>query len=100
MRAGDSLAKAAETWKERNALYGNTYHEFGHIMAGLFPKGLHCSTIEDFNRLGVFVHCVDKLSRYAANLVNGGHEDSALDLSVYAAMLRELTDEKQGVDNG
>jgi hypothetical protein len=31
--------------------------------------------------------------RYGENLNKGGHQDSAHDLSVYAAMLEELTDD-------
>jgi hypothetical protein len=52
-------------------------------------------TVDGFNRLGVFVQCLSKLTRYAENMNTGGHYDSALDLSVYAAMLAELTKEEK-----
>lgn len=91
-RAPDLLAAAAETFRERNALYGDNYLLFGEVMAAFFPQGLPpLRSIEDFNRLGIFVQCAHKLSRYAAQFGNGGHQDSAHDLVVYAAMLEEVT---------
>lgn len=91
-RAPDYLGDAAATYRERNKIYGDNYQRFGHVMLALFPAGLVMKTAEDFNRLGVFVQCLSKFSRYAEQLPSGGHADSALDLATYAAMLRELTE--------
>lgn len=79
-----------KTFKERQATYGDTYRQYGCIMLGLFPKGIYVSDIESWNRLGVVQACVTKLARYCNNL---DHIDSAHDLSVYAAILEELTRE-------
>lgn len=91
--AADNLERGAATYRERNALYGDNYKHFGMVMAGMFPEGLTLETPEDWNRLGVFVQAASKMTRYAQNFTRGGHADSAHDLSVYAAMLEELTDE-------
>lgn len=85
------LMDAARTFELRHRQYGDNYKQFGVIMQAMFPDGLPCATPDDYNRLGVFVQCVSKLTRYAANLHEGGHHDSAHDLCVYAAMLEELT---------
>lgn len=89
--APELLEAAAATYRERNAVYGDNYKYFGIAMCGLFPQGVTLRTADDFNRMGVLVQCLSKLSRYAQNLERGGHIDSALDLTTYAAMLNELT---------
>lgn len=85
------LREAAQTYEQRNKIYGNNYKEFGNVMKAIFPKGLAIITVEEWNRLGIYVQLVSKLTRYAANFEKGGHADSAHDSSVYAAMLEELT---------
>lgn len=92
-RVPDMLREAAATYEERNKLYGDNYKRHGWLMKALFPQGLHLKTESDFNRYGVFVQMVSKVSRYAEQFNNGGHEDSLLDESVYAAMLRELDED-------
>ena len=92
-RAPEILEDAAKTYRERNALYGDNYLKFGRIMKEMFSDTE--ITVDGFNRLGVFVQCLSKLTRYAENMNTGGHYDSALDLSVYAAMLAELTKEEK-----
>lgn len=89
--AFDFLREGAETFRERNATYSNGYHRFGPVAAALFPEGLTVRSPEDWNRLAVFIWVMTKVQRYAGAFSEGGHADSALDLSVYAAMLRELT---------
>jgi hypothetical protein len=86
----DMLRESAETYEERNRLYGDNYKRFGPIMALLFPKGIELISDDDQNRFGVFVQIVSKLTRYAENFRVGGHDDSLLDMTVYATMLREL----------
>lgn len=89
------LRKGADTYEERNQMYGDSYKVYGAVMKAMFPDGLpDFATVADFNRLGVFSMIVSKIMRYASNIGNGGHFDSALDLSVYAAMLAELTEEE------
>lgn len=86
----EMLLDSAATFEERSKVYGENYKRFGAVMALLFPTGLCCKSIDDHNRLGVFVQVVSKVTRYAENFHKGGHEDSLIDISVYATMLREL----------
>jgi hypothetical protein len=90
MRVPEMLRDSASTYEQRNKLYGDNYKRFGQVMEALFPNGVGLVDIDDFNRFGVFVQLVSKMSRYAENFTKGGHDDSLLDLSVYSAMLREL----------
>ena len=87
----DELEKKARLYAERNKTYGSNYLRFGAIMKALIGEtALVVSSEHDYNRLGVFVHIVTKLSRYAENWHRGGHDDSLDDISVYAMMLKEL----------
>lgn len=95
MRPDEILEKAAETFRQRAAAYGPNYLDFGDVMLGLFPKGLPLmATTADWNRLGIVVQIVTKLTRYCNNMANGGHLDSAHDMVVYAALLEQLTEER------
>jgi hypothetical protein len=93
-----NLMRAAETFEERNRLYGENYKHIGKLLldffehAGGFPE---IKTIEEASRLNLVISCAAKLQRYCTSFKTGGHKDSAHDLSVYAAMLEELTNEKQ-----
>lgn len=95
----DALRAAAKIYEERNALYGDNYKHFGRVMEALFPDGLKFSLLgpKDWNRLGVLVQIVGKLTRYCPNFFEGGHDDSLDDLAVYAMMLKELDEEARQV---
>lgn len=86
----EEFKKKAKLYDERNALYGDNYKRFGFIMVHLFPSGAALNGPHDFNRMGIFVQIVSKVTRYAAQFEKGGHADSLDDLSVYAMMLKEL----------
>lgn len=87
----DVLEAAAQTFRERNKLYGDNWLHFGDVMLAMFPDGIELKTAEDFNRFVMFTNCIAKATRYAMNITTGGHVDSAHDLSVYAAMLEAIT---------
>jgi hypothetical protein len=87
------LRDGAQTYEQRNKLYGDNYKKFGSVMKTIFPSGLTLECKEDFNRYGILVQCLSKLMRYAEQIEYGGHRDSAHDLCVYAAMLEELTND-------
>lgn len=89
-----SLEEAADVFRQRNEVYGSAYLRHGDVMEALFPKGLVLLTKDDWNRLGVFNMMVSKMVRYAHSLHKGGHQDSALDLIAYSAMLESITDEQ------
>ena len=86
--AAEILQKGAATYAARNAAYGDNYKRFGYTMESMFPMGLKVRTAEDWNRLGVFVQIVSKLTRFAN--ADMQHSDSVHDLMVYAAMMEEL----------
>lgn len=90
MKPQDSLRQSADVFEERGQIYGDAYKNFGHVLMALRPNGFAIRNIEDANRLGVLTQIVMKIVRYANQFEAGGHDDSLLDLSTYAAMLREL----------
>ena len=94
-----TLEACAKTYRQRNALYGNNYKRFGHIMAQMFPNGISLKTPDDFNRFGVFVQIVSKLTRYCAQYGEGGHKDSLLDEAVYSVMMHEVDNEARHNSN-
>lgn len=87
MKPHDVLERAAETFRERHAVYGDNYKLVGAVMTALFPNGIILKTAQDHNRFHILMLEIVKLTRYVQNWNEGGHEDSQLDLSVYAAML-------------
>lgn len=84
------LDEAAELFRERNGAYGDAYLRHGKLMASLFPKGITLKDENDFIRFGIFNMMMSKACRTAENFPTGGHEDSSLDASVYAAMLHSV----------
>lgn len=90
LNAGDLLAKAAETYRERHKVYGDNYKLVGAVMEGLFPDGLTIKTAHDWNRLHILLLLVIKQTRYVQNWATGGHQDSIHDAAVYSAMLEEI----------
>ena len=84
----------AELYRQRNALYGDTYKLQGEVMAVLFKKDQRLRTVSDHNRFAIFQTMISKVCRYASNFDDGGHEDSLDDISVYSMMLKELDVEK------
>lgn len=87
------LEAAAATYRQRNKKYGDNYKNIGHVMCGLFPKGLTINDADAWNKLAIILAIAVKLGRYTNQFPNG-QTDSAHDASVYAAMLQELTDER------
>lgn len=85
----DMLRESAAVYEERSALYGDNYKHFGKAMMGVFPQGLTLSTEAEWNKLGILVQVVAKITRIGQQFPKI-HDDSCLDASVYATMLREL----------
>lgn len=82
------LDEMADTFRERNKVYGDNYKRVGDVMMALFPNGVVLRTAEDFNRWHLFELKIVKLTRFA----NSGltHKDSVHDDAVYAAMVESL----------
>ena len=91
------LLEGAVLFEERNFLYKDNYHNFGKLLLLLFRNQTipQIKSSGDAARLNVMINCLCKLQRYGYNFDTGGHEDSAKDLKVYAAMLEEITMEKK-----
>lgn len=85
------LDEMADTFRERNKIYGDNYKRVGAVMSAMFPHGVMLKTAEDFNRWHLFELQIVKLTRFA----NSGltHQDSIHDEAVYAAMVESLIDE-------
>lgn len=87
-----ALKDAAETFSERNKVYGSGYRRHGDIMKALFPNGFELHSANDFTRFHLLELMVIKLNRYCNSLQTTGqlHRDSIHDLGVYAFMLEDL----------
>jgi hypothetical protein len=89
----DLLAKMADTYRERNAVYGDNWRRVGDVMMSLYPEGMHLQDADAFNRWHLFELIVVKLTRFANSKLT--HVDSIHDIAVYAAMLEAaITEEK------
>lgn len=78
----------ADTYEERNKVYGDNYKRVGAALAAMFPDGVLLRTPEDFNRWHLFELKMVKLTRFA----NSGltHVDSIHDDSVYGGMIESI----------
>lgn len=89
----EMLRKAADIYEQRNAVYGDNYKTFGSWAAPLLAD-VTARSPRDMNRLGILIQIMGKLGRYVANFNRGGHEDSLIDMAVYAMMLSEMDQDK------
>lgn len=91
--AADILAEMANTYRERNKVYGDNYKRVGDVMVALFPEGVSITTAEEFNVWHLFELMIVKLTRFA----NSGltHMDSIHDCAVYAAMVQSLIQQEE-----
>jgi hypothetical protein len=96
--AADVLLEMAETYKERNRVYGDNFMKVGQIMEILHGHGTNApacdlvGTAEGFNTWHLWELLIVKLTRFA----NSGltHQDSIHDAAVYAAMIEALVQAK------
>lgn len=86
----ERLRDLGNIYEDRNKLYGDNYKHFGKVMQGMFPRGVHLATEEDWTRIGVFIQAVSKMTRYGQSFERKGHPDSLDDCSVYCQMLQEV----------
>ena len=95
--AADVLQSMADTFRERNKVYGNNAEMVGKVMQVLFPKGVKLSTPEDYHMWHLFELKIVKLTRFAISGLT--HQDSIHDDAVYSAMCELLVD-KHAIDFG
>lgn len=86
--AADILATMAETYRERNKIYGDNYKRVGEVMTALFPRGVGLYSVDDFNKWHLFELIIVKLTRFANSDLT--HQDSIHDAAVYCAMVESL----------
>jgi len=85
--AADILGEMAETYRERNAVYGDNFKRVAKLVDVLFPDGVPSKLVSN-DQWHLFELVLVKLSRYAIS--NLSHEDSIHDLAVYAAMCESI----------
>jgi hypothetical protein len=88
----ECMENALETFRERNKVYGDNYHQHGKVMMALFPNGVHLATEKEWNRFGIVNMLVAKMTRYCQGWPRS-HQDSIHDMGVYAFMLESLDSE-------
>jgi len=81
------LWQMAETFKERNAVYGDNYRMIAPMVKILFPNGVPPDVIVT-DQWHLFELILVKLSRFAIS--NLTHTDSIHDASVYGAMIESI----------
>jgi hypothetical protein len=89
--ASNILAEMAETYRERNQVYGDNYKNVGKIMAILFPDGAPAELLHS-DHFHLFELMVVKLTRFAISDLS--HQDSIHDTAVYAAMIEAILKEE------
>ena len=88
--AADALQQMADTYRERNAVYGSNYRMVGPMMRVLFPQGVPPELLHS-DHFHLFELILVKLSRFAVS--NLSHVDSIHDAAVYAAMIEAILNE-------
>lgn len=89
----DILQKMADTFRERNAVYGDNYKILGKVVKELFPNGVQLKTEHDFLVWHLFELVMLKLTRFTTSQFS--HKDSIHDLAVYAAMIESVMDDPE-----
>lgn len=85
LRGHDILEQMANTFRERNAVYGDNYKMVGKLMEILHPDGVVLRTAADHDVFHLWSLVIVKLSRFAISGLK--HVDSIHDQSVYGAMI-------------
>lgn len=93
------LANLSNLYKSRVPVYGSSYLEHGNVLGSFFPNGVVLNSVEDMNRFVLLSEITQKLSRYAQNFHNNGHQDSMNDIGVYSQMINEFDELSYHVRN-
>ena len=91
--AGIILDEMADTFRERNKVYGDNFRMVGKLMAVLFPEGVPKEILHS-DQFHLFELKLVKLSRFAISGLS--HQDSIHDDGVYSAMIESIVIEQQG----
>lgn len=85
------LDEMADTFRQRNAVYGDNYKMVGKLMAIFFPNGVPKEVLHS-DQFHLFELKLVKLSRFAIS--NLTHIDSIHDDAVYSAMIESILHEQ------
>lgn len=85
--AGMILDEMADTFRLRNAVYGDNYKMVAKLVAALFPNGVPPELVVT-DQWHLFELKLVKLSRFAIS--NLTHQDSIHDDGVYSAMIESI----------
>jgi hypothetical protein len=94
--AADVLAEMAETYRARNAVYGDNFMMVAKLVKVLFPNGVPPGLVER-DEWHLFELKLVKLSRFAIS--NLTHLDSIHDDAVYSAMIESILRKAEGARN-
>ena len=87
------LRSMADTFEERNKVYGSNYERVAPIMKILFPDGLPPEILHS-DQWHLFELIVVKMTRFAISGLQ--HKDSIHDTGVYAAMIESILEKQNG----
>jgi hypothetical protein len=79
------LETGAATYRQRNAIYGDSWETFRDVMAVLFPDGLDLRDPDNIFVYNILSHILGKVVRFKNSQFK--NLDSIHDVSVYAAMI-------------
>lgn len=86
------LDQMADTFRQRNAVYGDNYRMVAKLVKVLFPNGVPSELVVT-DQWHLFELKLVKLSRFAISGLT--HIDSIHDDAVYAAMIESILHEKE-----
>jgi len=89
--AADILQDAANTFRERNAVYKDNYKQIAQLVKVFFPNGVPPELVVR-DQWHLFELMLVKLSRFAISELT--HQDSIRDTAVYAAMIESIIEEQ------
>ena len=86
------LDQMADTFRQRNAVYGDNYRMVAKLVKVLFPQGVPSELVVT-DQWHLFELKLVKLSRFAISGLT--HIDSIHDDAVYSAMIESILHEKE-----
>jgi hypothetical protein len=90
--AATILDQMADTFRQRNAVYGDNYRMVAKLVKVLFPNGVPSELVVT-DQWHLFELKLVKISRFAISGLT--HIDSIHDDAVYAAMIESILHEKE-----
>lgn len=86
------------TFQQRGKIYKANYLMIGEVLSTMFPEGITLKTPHDHNKWHLFLMTMIKATRLANTRLT--HEDSGLDMAVYATMFAGMLLPDDEAENG